>query len=217
MRADGSEQRRVLQYSTYRGVTYKPESYHDIAVSPDGAKTAMVSWHDHQLYIVHEDSTLVRVENDGLKIQKVVWAADSSKLACAAVRSQIQTHEQLWVIREDGTDKKQVGSILAESGFAWSPDNQHIATIGAHRGRYTVNIINTLTSEARTIAAVETDTESQNNPNCPEWSPDGRYILYTTFAKPYTHIYRADIAEGRIELILGDEGAFRFILHPSWH
>jgi Tol biopolymer transport system component len=217
MRGDGGQQRRVFHTSRYRGVTFVPDSYHSVAVSPDGAKIAMVSWHDRQLYLVHEGSTPVPFENEGLKIRRVAWALDNSKLAFAAVRSQTLVYEHLYVTGDDGTNRKRVGRVLVGSGFAWSPDHQHLATISARKRSPTVNVVDTQTSESRTIATVETDPESGDAPNAPSWSPDGRSILYTTFANPYVHIVRADIAAGRSELVVGDEGVFRHVSRLSWH
>ncbi len=217
MQADGSEQQRIFHYSSYRGVTYAPDSYHGVAVSPDGSKIAMISWGDDQLYIVHEGSNPVPIENKGLKVQAVAWASDSSMLAFAAVRSQALVYQDLYVARDDGTNKQRVGRVLVESRFAWSPDNEQIATISSRKRAFIINIIHPQSLTTRTIAEVEIDPESGDLPNCPQWSPDSRSILYTTFADPYVHIYRAEIATGRTNLVVGDEGAFRTISRPSWY
>jgi Tol biopolymer transport system component len=216
MHGDGSERRRILHYSTYRGNTYTQDSYHSVAVSPDGSKIAMVSWRDHQLYFVYEGSTPFRIENEGMKVRSLAWALDSSRLAFAAIKSQSMIYEHLWVTRDDGMNKKRLGRILLESGFVWSPNNQHVATIGTHKHILTIDIINTQTSKLRTITTVETDPESQDLPTCPAWSPDGRSIIYTTFADRFARIYRADIATGQTKLVVGDEGAFRTIFNFSW-
>ena len=216
MRSDGSQKRRILHYSSYRGVNYASDSYHSVAVSPDGSKIAMISWGDDQLYIVREDSTPIPIENDGLKIQGVTWAPDSSMLAFAAVRSRAKVYQDLYVTREDGTDKQRVGRVLVESGFAWSPNGKYIATVSSRRGAFIINIIDTQSLEPRTIAEVEINPESGDPPNCPEWSPDGRNILYTTFADPYEHIYCMEVATGRTEWIVVDAGAFRYVSYLSW-
>jgi Tol biopolymer transport system component len=217
MRGDGSEQRRFFHYSSYRGVTHSPDSYHSVAVSPDGHKIAMISWRDAQLYIVHEGSAPVPMENDRLKIQGVTWASDSSTLAFSAIRSRARVYQDLYVARDDGTNRQRVGRVLVESRFAWSPNDEQIATVSARKGAFIINIVHTQSLESRTITEVKIDPESGDLPNCPQWSPDGRSILYTTFADPYVHIYRADIATGRTELVVGDEGAFLSVSRPSWH
>ncbi len=216
MRGDGSEQHRILHYSRYRGVRFSPDSYHSVAIAPDGTKMAMISWRDAQLYIVREGSAPVPIENNGLKIQRVVWAPDSSMLAFAAIRSQARVYQDLYVARDDGTGRQRVGRVLVESEFAWSPSNEQVATISARRGALVVNVINTDPLKTMTIAEVEIDPESGDPPSCPEWSPDGRQVLYTTFADPYVHIYRADILTGQIELVVGDEGAFVSASSLEW-
>lgn len=217
MKADGSQQQRVFHYSRYRGVNYEPDSYHGVVVSPDGSKMAMVSWHDHQLYIRTEGSTLVLIENEGLQVQRAAWASDNSTLAFTAVRAQPRKYEDLYVTRDNRTGKKRIGRVLAESGFTWSPDNQRIATVSVHKDEFTINTINVQTLESHTITTFDVDQESGNAPGCYRWSPDGRHFLYTTFAGPYTHINRVEVATRQTELLVGDEGAFRSISSLSWH
>jgi Tol biopolymer transport system component len=217
MNGDGSQQQRVFHYSRYRGADYEPDSYRGVVVSPDGSKLAMVSWHDHQLYIRHEGLTPALIENEGLQIQRAAWAPDNSTLAFTAIRAQPRKYEVLYVTHDDGTGKKQVGRVLAESGYTWSPDSQRITTVNVQKDEFTFNTIDVQTLESQTITTFEVDPESGNAPGCHQWSPDGRYICYTTFADPYTHIYRIEVATRQIELLVGDEGAFHSISSLSWH
>ena len=217
MRGDGSEQHRFLHYSSYRGVSFLPDSYHSTAVSSDGTKVAMISWRDDRLYVTREGSPPIPMENEGLKIQGIAWAPDSSMLAFAAIRSRARVYQNLYVARDDGTNRQQVGRVLAESGFAWSPNGEQIATITSRRGTFIVNIVNIQSLESLAIAKVETGSESGESPVCPEWSPDGRHVLYTTYADPYVHIYRADVSTEHIELVVGDEGAFVSVSSLSWY
>jgi Tol biopolymer transport system component len=217
MGADGSGQRRLFHYSRYRGVTFSADSYHSVAMAPDGTKMAMISWRDAQLYVAHEGSPPEAIESSGLKIQGLAWAPNSSMLAFAAIRSQARVYENLYVTRDDGTDRQRVGRILVESEFAWSPSNEQIATISSRRGVLVANIANIQSLKTRIIAEVETSPQCGDPPGCPEWSPDGRQILYTTFADPHMHIYRADILTGHIEVVVGDEGAFVSASCLSWY
>ena len=177
----------------------------------------MISWSDDRLYIMREGSPPVPMENEGLKIQGLAWAPDSAILAFTGVRSQARVYQALYVTRDEGTDRQRVGRVLVESEFAWSPSNEQIATISSRRGALVVNIANTQSLKTLTIAQVETSPDSGDPPGCPEWSPDGQQILYTTYAAPHVHIYRADILTGQIELVVGDEGAFVSVSHLSWY
>ena len=217
MRGDGSGQRRLFQYSRYRGVRFLPDSYHSVAMTPDGTKMAMISWNDDRLYIMREGSPLVPMENEGLKSQGLAWAPDSSKLAFAAIRSQARVYQDLYVTRDDGTDSQRVGRVVVESEFAWSPSNEQIATISIRSGAFIINIVNTQSIASHTIAEVVIHPDSGEPPSCPEWSPDGRQILYTTFAGPHVHIYRGDVSTGEVEPVVGDEGAFVSASHLSWY
>jgi Tol biopolymer transport system component len=217
MRGDGSEPRRIFHVSSYRGSTYAPGSYHRAVVSPDGHKIALISWPDAQLHIVHEGTTPIPMETDGLKIQAVAWAPDSSMLAFAAIRTRARVYQDLYVARDDGTDRQRVGRILVESRFSWSPNGEQIATVSARQGALIVNLIHPQSLKARTLAEVEVSPESGDPPSCPVWSPDSRSVVYTTFADPYVHLYRADMATGHRELLVGEEGGFRWVSGMSWY
>jgi Tol biopolymer transport system component len=217
MRGEGSEPRRILHYSRYRGVNFETDSFHSPVVSPDGTKIAMISWGGHKLYISHGGAAPTPVENDGLKIQRIAWAPDSSRLAFAATRGRAQLQERLYVIRDDGTGLKALRRVLVESEFAWSPDNLHIAAIGLHTRTAMIKIIHAHTSEARAIATVETDPGCGDPSDRPVWSSDGSSILCTTFVDPRAHLYRADVAEGRVSLLVGDEGEIGSISQLAWH
>jgi Tol biopolymer transport system component len=213
---DGSEQRRIFHYSSYRGVTFKPDSYHSVAMSPDGSKFAMISWNDDQLYIVREGSNPVLIEHDKLKIKDVTWSSDSSRLAFTAVQTRARVYHDLYVSSEDGTNKHRLGRVLVESTFVWSPNDEQIATVSVRRGVFIINIIDTQSFQSQTIGEVELDPESGDMPSCHEWSPDSQCVLYTTFAHPYIHFYRAEIETGQTNLVVGDEGAFRHVSYLSW-
>jgi Tol biopolymer transport system component len=204
MHTDGSQQQRIFNHVNYDSVTF----------SPDGTKIGMVSSHHHQLSITQADgSNPVVVENEGLKVARILWASDSTMLAFVALANQsgALVYEELYVVSSDGVNKQRVGRILAESYFTFSPNNQQVATLGYHKGIITINIINTQTSKSRKITTIEGDPASQDLPGYPIWLPDGQYILYQTFANSYIHIYRADITTGETELIVGNEGGFRYI------
>ena len=215
---DGNQQRRIFHCYSYRGARYSSnmDNYHVGAISPDGTKIILTSEHNNQLYMLHKGATPVLIENEGLKAQNVVWAPDGSKFAFTATRSQTSTYHPLYIINADGTNRQRVGRVVAESDFTWSPDSQIIAIIGFRKGEFAINIINTRTGKSRTITTIEHDPQSGDMPSCPEWSPDGRYILYTTYENPYFHLYRVDIATRQTELLVGDEGEFRYISNLLW-
>lgn len=215
---DGSQQRRIFHCYSYRGVRYSSDmdNYHVGAISPDGTKIILTSERDNQLYMLREGPPPVLIENEGLKTQNVVWAPDGSKFAFTTIRSQASRYYPLYIINADGMNRQRVGRVVAESDFTWSPDNQEIAIIGFRKGEFAINIINTQTAKSRTVTTIEHDPQSGDMPSCPEWSPDGRYILYTTYESPHIHLYRADIATKQTELLVGDEGGFRHISDLLW-
>jgi Tol biopolymer transport system component len=213
---DGSEKRCLYTYARFHSGKPSAESFHNVAVSPDGKKIAMVSWDDEQLYLITEGSNPVALTKEGLRIQRVAWTSESSMLAFSTVHSKTSAYEDLHIICVDRTDQKQVGRVLRESEFNWSPDNKHIATVGFHKQEFPINVIDTRSLVSRRIATVEDDPEGEDLPNCPIWSPDGQSLLYTTFANPFVHIYLAEIATGKIDRILGDEGEFRYLSYPTW-
>jgi len=92
---------------------------------------------------------------------------------------------QIYVMRVDGTDVRQItrdieGGAWVKRVFgprnvrehAWSPDGKTLAFVTRHRKELTLNLLDTVTEEARTI------TGSMGWISDLAWSPDSSYLLF---------------------------------------
>jgi dipeptidyl aminopeptidase/acylaminoacyl peptidase len=92
----------------------------------------------------------------------------------------------------------------------WSPDGSHIAFDATRRGltdRETtmedthVWVIKADGSDRRDIGVID------NRQGPPEWTPDGRAVLFTVQERGHVRLYRAPIAGGRPEPLVAERGA----------
>jgi len=215
MNSDGEEKRRIFHYSMYRKLTFTKDSYQNISISMDGTKIAMTSWRDDQIYVVRAGMPPLQITQEKLKIKNIAWSPDDSMIAFSAVRSPSPKFENLFVANNDGTKIKPVCRVIAETDFAFSSDNQYIAIVNQGKREYIIEIINMKNSEKRKISNIKINPESGNKPNCPIWSNDNRYIIYTTFMEPYMHLYRFNVETNQHELLVGDDGGLRDISYIS--
>ena len=160
----------------------------------------------------------VAVENEGAETHRLVWAPDGSRLAfsAAAPRSRALIYEDLFLVDGDGKNLRRLGRVVTESTFSVSPGGRQVVALGAHKRTFTIDVIETQTQKAQTIATVTGDPQSGDLPSHPLWSPDGRYVLYETFAGRYVHILRADPATGESQPVVGDEGEFVSVNDLTW-
>ena len=88
----------------------------------------------------------------------------------------------LWLIAADGRGepKRFTTGMGPESGPAWSPDSTHIA-FAAKRGGDTVSQIHVMPLDGGEAIKVTSLTLGARNP---QWSPDGKWILFQSSVHP---------------------------------
>lgn len=117
----------------------------------------------------------------------------------------------LWRIRADGTDKTQL-TLPPVRAFLprWSPDGTKIAFMDTQFGQHwTVSLISSSGGPLQSFPGVD-----------PNWTPDGRSIIYTTLSKPdakvpFTGISRLDLDSGKTSSIPNSEARTSSRLSPD--
>lgn len=119
---------------------------------------------------------------------------------------------EIWIARNDGRDLEKILGLPQGQGFArpepaLSPDGKWVAFIHAEEGPLgNLWVIPSAGGEARQLTTIE---ESGGNAGTPEWSADGRYIIYTVEANTGGgHLWRVNVDSREAEAITtGANGA----------
>ena len=161
-------------------LTNGPGSYYAPEMSPDGNSIVYTyEINQHQtIWVMKIDGTDKHIIYDNPLGDSVdpAWSPDGNKILFA---SGPNSNVQLYIIDKYGSALQQVTDIAGLRGRSdWSPDGQTIATyVGEtwHREIYLLNIDGT---NLRKI------TDGGNN-LAPSFSPDGQWIVYTSYRDLY--------------------------------
>ena len=161
-------------------LTNGPGSYYAPEMSPDGNSIVYTyEINQHQtIWVMKIDGTDKHIIYDNPLGDSVdpAWSPDGNKILFA---SGPNSNVQLYIIDKNGSALQQVTDIAGLRGRSdWSPDGQTIATyVGEtwHREIYLLNIDGT---NLRKI------TDGGNN-LAPSFSPDGQWIVYTSYRDLY--------------------------------
>jgi tol-pal system beta propeller repeat protein TolB len=181
------------------------------AWSSDGSKIAFVSTRDgnDEIYVMNADGSaqtrLTDAPNEDLSPS---WAPGGDRIVFQSDRD---GGNEIYVMNPDGTDVTRLTHDHAFDGAPiWSPDGDRIvfASDRDGPGLYTMNTNGT--------DIVQLTHDRQVGPLDPEWSPDGRSIVYTTSVNDahQLRIFVVDVGTGSsqgIPGLVGDD-----ICCPSW-
>jgi tol-pal system beta propeller repeat protein TolB len=176
--ADGS----VDRLTDRDGVLTAPE------FSPNGQMIAFTRWSPnserYQIMIMESNgnnpSNIPRVEG-----WDPTWSPDSKQILFASSRN---GPVQLFVVREDGKNLRQVSNLPAMRGRSdWSPDGQFIVTYSGESWHRELYIMNADGSGARQL------TPTGGNSQGPSFSPDGKWVAFTAYFDKYNDIHGCEI------------------------
>lgn len=103
----------------------------------------------------------------------------------------------IWCVRADGT----VARKLTSNGFnshspAWSPDGRRIAYVAGINGKSQIYVMNLESNDqgSLTVTGDNALTSGDFDNTCPQWSPDGRRILFISNrdANPEVYVMNLD-------------------------
>jgi Tol biopolymer transport system component len=128
------------------------------------------------------------------------WSPDGEKYAFVSYSA--RNPAQFWVVKRDGTDLRQIKSVMAtqiELG-AWSPDGRQIAFDAAVGGNSDIYVVNENGGESERLT---------NDPSMdvwPSWSRDGRWIYYSSDKTGRHEVWKLPAQGGEPTQITRDGG-----------
>ena len=173
-------------------------SVQDVAWSPDGRRLAFVA--RNAIWVMDADG------NDPVRITRPVrgkfgyfvgfrspsWSPDGRRLAYS-FSSDIKADRDVWVMNADGGNKRRLARTTdcAEVDVDWNPKGaQLVATCVFGWGTKDLRLMNADGSNVRTLLR----SVAPKGAGAPEWSPDGRRIVFAEAWPNWWEISVMDVA-----------------------
>ncbi len=166
-----------------------------------------------ELYIVsRKPGTPRQITRLGFNVQGPTWSPDSSALAFTADSHQRDeyTYERadLWIVDAEGQIKRLTNDGYHYSNPAWSPDGKFIVVRGyqglsmiiqSKQGYGSPTDLFLMPAEGGTLQNL---TKSWDLiPGSPQWSPDGRFIYFSSSIGGNSHLFRLPANGGPVEQV----------------
>ena len=173
--------------------------------SPDGSKIAFSrsDGHDQEIFVKDLGSgTLAQITDnhnnydpdypeEDYEINDVdpAWSPDGSKIVFVRRYeiSGIGTCHYLYVANSDGSDQRNLMGIYCGGtmhGPAWSPDGSKIAYEYNDGDFSSIQVVDANGKNPRNLSGVPADSASIVSDGDPDWSPDGKRLVYTSVEMP---------------------------------
>jgi TolB protein len=178
--------------------------------SPDGTKIAFQRYESGQTDVytmTSNGSSQLDLTEDPATDELPAWSPDGTQIVFDSDRD--GTGRDIFVMNADGTGVTQLTFETTAIDFeaAWSPDGSQIAFAKDLNGSYQLFVMNTDGSGQERI------THSALNDQFPNWSPDGRHLVFERCTDRLQCGIRASWASGKHgrQLTVGPEDH-----NPTW-
>jgi len=171
------------------------------------------------------------------------WSADASRLAFLAEDAQTKQTQVFIVAARGGDATRLTAAAMGVDSYRFSPDGTRIAYIAeddapdldeekksgepfrvadndylvrVRRTPWHLWVLPSAGGPAKRLTQGDDfslSTDHQDSAQDPEWTRDGKHIVFTRFPNPYwaqsgkSTIASVDVADGKLDTIVGDEGS----------
>lgn len=188
------------------GASFSPDNKHLFLTISNG-KTP-------NIYKMTFDGTLVKQLTDGplnaMNVEPSV-SPDGNKIAFSSDRSGAP---MIYIMNADGSDVKRKTFVgRYNSSPAWSPDGQKIAFAGQTDDHYDIFIMDVESGNISKITSAKKSNGKYATNEDPTFSPDGRFVVYTSDRTGTNQIYISTIDGSEERAITKDK--FNYY-KPRW-
>ena len=195
--------------------------------SHDSKKIAFTSNRDgdNEIYVMNSDgSNVIQLTNNSNEDDRPKWSPDAKRIIFYSNRD---GDDEIYIMDADGKNQRNLTNHQGFDGYpcCWSPDGQKII-FTSERGKYPDSMFKLLYT-----MNVDSDQASRLLPSLgiggaetlvgTDWSPDGKYIAYTTHGLGYQemHLFNIESQSGAGRLIssfLGSNITGSFSSDSEW-
>jgi dipeptidyl aminopeptidase/acylaminoacyl peptidase len=185
---------------------------------PDAAE-GMTRFNDNRrlhIFVVDVAGGAVKQLTDGAHYEhSIAWSPKGDEIAFVSNREpnedQFFNYDLFTLKVSDGSIRRLTSTENAEYRPRWSPDGRTIAYQATKRGLTDLET----TMEDTHVWLIDADGSHRrelgagldNRQGAPEWTPDGRAVLFTLQTHGMTHLYRMPASGGKAELVINERGA----------
>jgi TolB protein len=158
------------------------------------------------------DASWIRITQDGHFKQRPAWSPDGKQLAFARHRA---AEILLYVCAADGSNERRLTERNEpEYDAVWSPDGSRLAFAFDKTAPNQGDIdVYTVSADGKDLQPVATSEGKLSHEEWPAWSPDGKWIAYTSTRDDNQELYIAR-PDGSEKRRLTTDPALD--AHPSW-
>ncbi len=168
----------------------------------------------YHIYVMDDDgSNVERITDTPFHDTQPSWSPDSLHIAFARRGKDWQTSD-VFVMNRNGTAAENITDHPSLDGSPrWAPDGGSIAFVSTRDDDFNIYTVDLLTGEVKRLTGE--DKEFEEGAHNPDFSPDGRHIVYTqTIPRLWRGLYTMRANGARKKEFIRADGVLRY--DPRW-